>query len=325
MIVYLHAGTHKTGTTALQAFLYANRDLLNERGLYLPTAGLVGTPPMMAHHNVPYELGGHLVDPNAGGTAELFAELAACGADKAIVSSENFYALAIDPNALRRLRSEAERIGAEIRPILYLRPQATLIEALYVEFVKHGMCASFDDFLSEALDHGTVTYNEATYDLEYDRLAASFAGVFGHEAMTLVSYADVADGDGVVAHALSLLLPDAGIEVAALGGRERYNISIGFRAVASMVMENRSKQGEAAFEDVLDELMRSKREPLDALLRPHGRYWDGKFEPLVVDDVARLLSRFGDGNRILEGLYGVSVPVCEPNRLFAESRGTQGR
>ena len=32
MILYLHAGTHKTGTTAIQAFFFEHRDLLMEHG-----------------------------------------------------------------------------------------------------------------------------------------------------------------------------------------------------------------------------------------------------------------------------------------------------
>ena len=32
----LHIGVHKTGSTAIQSFLYRNNTLLNEQGFYMP-------------------------------------------------------------------------------------------------------------------------------------------------------------------------------------------------------------------------------------------------------------------------------------------------
>ncbi|HEY8322596.1 MAG TPA: hypothetical protein VIG46_12470 [Candidatus Baltobacteraceae bacterium] len=321
MILYLHAGTHKTGTTAIQSFLYPHRDLLEERGLYVPLAGLLGTPPEMGHHNIAFELGGRQMDPAAGGLDALVAELAERAPERAVVSSENFYPLSSDPDALRLLRDRTEAIGVRIRPILYFRPQAMLLEALYVEFVKHGMTEPFDAFLDEALENGAVTYNEATYDVDYDRVVASFADVFGRDAMIVRPYENAPRAEDFIAQFLGLLVPEAGdLDLTELGAWERRNLSVGFRAVASNLYANRSVEGDPAFEDVLDELMRDKREAPEALLRPHGRYWDGKFEPLGVDDLARLYARFGDGNRILRATYGIEVPVCPPSRLFDEVR-----
>lgn len=47
--LYIHAGTHKTGTTAIQKFLSANRDLLAKNGYLYP-----GTD--QGHHDVAREL-----------------------------------------------------------------------------------------------------------------------------------------------------------------------------------------------------------------------------------------------------------------------------
>jgi len=321
MILYLHAGTHKTGTTAIQSFLYDHRELLEERGLYVPLAGLTGTPPEMAHHNLAFELGGLVMDPDAGGLDALVAELEERAPARAILSSENFYPLSNKPDALRALRERAERLDAEIRPILYFRPQAMLLEALYVEFVKHGLTEPFDAFLDEAIERGAVAYNEAVYDIEYDRVAAVFAGIFGRDALTVRAYVNAPRAEDFIAQFLELVLPGADdLDLTELGAWERRNLSVGFRTVASDLYANRSAAGDPAFEDVLDEMMREKREPTEALLRPHGRYWSGKFEPLGVDDLARLYARFGDGNRILRATYGADVAVCPPSRLFDEVR-----
>ncbi len=316
MIVHLHAGTHKTGTTAIQVFLSRQRALLAERGLYVPEAGLTDG----GHHNIAYELGGHMVDPHAGGLERLVEELRERAPELACLSSENFYPLSSKPGALERLRDALAGIGAEVRPLLFFRPQAMLLEALYSEFVKHGMREPFDVVFDEALDRGSLSYNEAIYDLEYDRVAATFARVFGRGATTVLAYSGAGGAEQIIATFLSVVL--AGCEdlnLTRLGAWERFNLSIGFRSVASTLAANRGDEG-GAFEDVLDEMMRDKVEPIDVLLRPHGRYWDGKFEPLSVDDLARLYSRFGDGNRMLRATYGADVPVCKPSRLFDEVR-----
>ena len=326
MIVYLHAGTHKTGTTAIQAFLYRQREMLVERGLYLPRAGMTGSPPERGHHNIAFELGGYTVDPDAGGLADLVAELRAAAPERACVTAEDFSTLASTPEKLELFRAAIETIGAHVRPILFLRPQATLLESLYAEFVKHGLTAPFETILDEALDHGSITHNDVTYDLEYDRLVAAFAGVFGHEAMTVVPYSSDARPAQLVAQFLSIVLPgNEGLDLVRLGAWERYNVSFGFRAVAARLVENRRVAGDAAFEDVLDEMMREKHETPAELLKPHGRYWDGRFEPLGVDDIARLLARFGDGNRMVRATYGADVAVCPPSRFLEEVRAASAR
>jgi hypothetical protein len=321
MIVYLHAGTHKTGTTAIQAFLHRQRALLAQRGLYLPEAGLVGPPPECGHHNIAFELGGFDIDPSAGGLDDLIAELRERAPERVCVTSENFYPLAGRPERLRLLRDAFDSIGAEVRPILYFRPQAMLLEALYAELVKHGMADSFRAVFEEVLDCGSVAYNDTVYDLAYDRGADAFAQAFGREAMTVFPYLASAKPESIVAQFLSIVLPGSeDLDLTALGAWERVNVSIGFRAVASILASNRRASSDGGFEGVFDELLEDRGETVDDVLRPNGRYWRGKFEPLGVDDIARLLARFTDGNRALRATYGVDVPVCTTDRLFEEVR-----
>lgn len=48
--LYLHAGTHKTGTTAIQAFAYTHRRSLKRRGLLYPEYRPIIKKPQKAHH-----------------------------------------------------------------------------------------------------------------------------------------------------------------------------------------------------------------------------------------------------------------------------------
>ncbi|WP_460274236.1 hypothetical protein [Celeribacter sp. ULVN23_4] len=52
----LHAGTHKTGTTAIQAFCAANRDMLAQQGLLYPTLPLHGKKAAQQHHDIAHAL-----------------------------------------------------------------------------------------------------------------------------------------------------------------------------------------------------------------------------------------------------------------------------
>ena len=260
------------------------------------------------------------MDPSAGGLDDLLGELRARAPERAVVTSENLFLLSTAPGAFRHLRAAFDSIGAELRPIVYLRPQALLLEALYAELVKHGLTDPFDAVLERLLDDGTVAYNDATHDFDYERAIRTFEDAFGRDAMTVLPYVTFSKPESIIAEFLAIVLPGSeDLDLTALGAWERVNISIGFRSVASILAANRAED-EAAFEDVLEEMAGEKGESYADVLRPGGRYWNGKFEPLGVDDIARMLARFAAGNRALYASYGIEVPVCSNVRLFEEVR-----
>jgi hypothetical protein len=82
--VFIHAGTHKTGTTALQRFLGANERALLESGLHYPRQGRVE----WGHHNLAWELyAPELFNPGRGSLDDVAAELRAAGAPRACSGS----------------------------------------------------------------------------------------------------------------------------------------------------------------------------------------------------------------------------------------------
>lgn len=318
MILYLHAGTHKTGTTFVQRFITRHRDLLEERGLYIPRTGLVG----VAHHNIAWELGGHTTDPDAGNLEDLVAELRDHAPTTACLSSENFSTLYAKPGALERLRAAAESVDAQIRPMLFFRPQAGYVEALYAELVKHGLSQTFEAFLEEVLDRGAIDFNEATYGFSYDLMTAEFEKVFGRDAMTVRPYSNDGKAEAILANFLQIVCPAAAdLDLVKLGAWERINLSIGFRGVANNLTENRAREGASTpFENIVDELLRDETWTPDELLKPNGIYWSGAFRPLRVEDLARLLARFAEGNGIIGAAYGAKFPAYRIMRFFDEVR-----
>ena len=138
--LYLHAGLHKTGTTALQRFLHDNRAALGKDGAVYPSAGMIPDRPA---NRGQHELAWALRRGDDGRVWERLREEIE-GAPAAVVSSEEFsrtpdaasYRPAID--ALR---------GWRLIPVIYLRRQDEFLESMYNYNVRAlGETASIMEF-----------------------------------------------------------------------------------------------------------------------------------------------------------------------------------
>jgi hypothetical protein len=161
MKLILHIGTHKTGTTALQQFLYANRRSLNALGFHYATP-----PHGLEHANVVANAlnVGHIR------TVRKFLSTHTGlarhhGAHTIIVSSENFYAMSVLA-AIQRRQVCTNAAGCD-RPLIemlaslipdnitmtqiacYFRRPDRFAESLYSQHVKSEVIfdESFDEFL----------------------------------------------------------------------------------------------------------------------------------------------------------------------------------
>jgi hypothetical protein len=118
---YIHAGTHKTGTSSIQAFLALNRERFAANGVLIPRAASEPYDHLAAHHSIPRELCGSPMD--AGSLAALSNELAQSDAAAACISSEDFSLLSRSPQALIAIRDAIRRAGFTPKIIMFLRPQ----------------------------------------------------------------------------------------------------------------------------------------------------------------------------------------------------------
>jgi hypothetical protein len=161
MKLILHIGTHKTGTTALQQFLYANRERLAARGFYYATP-----PHGLQHSNLAANalIGGESRSVQAFFTKH--TEMARRhGAHTLLVSAENFYAMSVLAGIRRRqaCANAIEREHLLIETLQSLMPEAIdtaqiacyfrrpdrYAESLYSQHVKRevGFAGTFGDFL----------------------------------------------------------------------------------------------------------------------------------------------------------------------------------
>lgn len=138
--LYLHVGTHKTATTALQIFLSENSKKLKKRGLLYP---LTGRAVMGAHHHLISSIRGHHPSfPPEKSYQEYLSELhkEINGAENVLISSEMMRKLGPKITALKEL----ENLVQCVKVIIYLRPQYAYAESAYNEVIKNNRTASFD-------------------------------------------------------------------------------------------------------------------------------------------------------------------------------------
>ena len=169
--VVLHVGPYKTGTTALQAALKANSDLLARHGVIYPTTG------RSAKCHAP--LGQALLSGDTSLLGPLAAEVD--GWRAVLISTEHLSAL--DPVSLAVLRDHFP--GAEFRLSYTLRRLADLWPSHWAELVKHGQRLSFSGYLQRITDHDQRPYHAPILPrLQLDR----FASVFGEDSLRIGIY-----------------------------------------------------------------------------------------------------------------------------------------
>jgi hypothetical protein len=283
-ICYIHIGTHKTGTTSLQAFVAANLDRFAESGIVWPAAGRVDDAGVVAHHHLAKDLlGNPAFDPARGGLEAVVAELRQSTAHTACLTSEDLCFLYDAPGVLQRLRDGIRSAGFEPRIVVYLRAQASYCAAVYAENVRHGYRVSFADYFADVLRRGCYVWGGGTGPpFDYNDLLDGFAAVFGRSAIVGRTYRSSAPSTQLV-HSFARLLLPAGVDVRTFTMPAiRYNGSLGFAGVLRLLGVTND-------------------------LSPRLR-----FTPLTLGSALRLSARFAVPNARLALRYRVAVPVLEP-------------
>jgi hypothetical protein len=216
--VVLHVGAHKTGSTAVQETLAANRRLLARHGYIYPE--LRRRDP--AHHGLAALWSADLAhyEPRGGAEAawRALGRRALRPEDVLVLSSEEFSRAhgpgAMDYDAMRGFLRGFERIDV----VCVLRDQVSFLQSAYLQVAKLARAELADRpiptwaaFLEKAMRTGRATGLALDYNALLDRLEEAF----GPERVRVLSYAEAARRPG---GAIGLVLGEIGcpVEPAAL-------------------------------------------------------------------------------------------------------------
>ncbi len=163
--LFLHIGSPKTGTTAIQGFLHSNPDVLAASGVNYVRAGRAN-----ASHNSMISTFRHGNGPAV--CAEIAQEIADSPASLHVLSSEMFFWA---PAAVELARGLPPELRDRTRIICYIRRQDKYIEALYKQVVKNG----------RALADPMAFYRSRRRNLFYSPILNAFSDEFGHDSLII--------------------------------------------------------------------------------------------------------------------------------------------
>jgi hypothetical protein len=165
---FIHIGTHKTGTTAIQQLLWRNRSLLLQRVYCYPQAGCPEGLP--GQHNLAWQISGdHRFRDDLGTIDDMIREVEN-SSDDIILSSEDFECSLYHTMNFSGFVSLLQSRGFLVTVILYLRNQIDYLPRLYLTLLHFGMDLTFDKVLGPTLDQGEFRWRDWIFNFDYSDL-----------------------------------------------------------------------------------------------------------------------------------------------------------
>lgn len=192
--LYLHIGTPKTGTSAIQRFLPLNNELLQEQGFCYPDLGyrFPGIGKNRNAHFLVYRQSCKLKSEEETTQIRRLEDEQFCeGLDKikeltetypnVILSDENIWnGYWKRDNFWYVLKDELSKRGIDLKVIVYLRRQDLLIESYWSQQVKETSQVSFNEYLESEM----YSY----FKLDYYAQLTHIANVVGKENIIVRAY-----------------------------------------------------------------------------------------------------------------------------------------
>lgn len=178
--LWLHIGTHKTGSTSLQNFFVKNKNKLEELGVYYPTEGAYfypgeGSQSLLSHslrNTKPDYLPPKLEVDRVKCEAAIRRDIEKSTCPEVLVSSEHFSHSSL-PEHVEGIKNCFDGIVSDVQVVVYLRRQDHHIESAYNQVTKVGFnTLPFGAFVERSLKGGEK-------NISHERLLDLFAKVFG--------------------------------------------------------------------------------------------------------------------------------------------------
>lgn len=151
-VLYLHIGTSKTGTTAIQQFMARNPEFLASQGCAYPIfeekynqTEKVRNAHFLATRNYSNEI----TEKNLDIIAELARKY-----DKIVISDESIYVAVMIGSLWKLLKKQLDERGIELKVVVYFRRQDEYLYSYYAQKIKgfKFIRCTYRDYLARKLD-----------------------------------------------------------------------------------------------------------------------------------------------------------------------------
>jgi hypothetical protein len=184
-VIFLHIGTHKTGTTSIQYLIGTLREALLEQGIYQPVAGKPGLKPGNGNHRLAWGILKRKGVTDLEDWNDLRNELQNCGFQSAVISSEAFCHM--NEKEIEQVRHLLE--AYEVYPVVYLRNCKTYLRSVYAEVIKNNgqETRSFKRYILDNI-----------IKIDYDHLLEIWGRQFGYDHLIVRLYDKVGQHGGLL-------------------------------------------------------------------------------------------------------------------------------
>jgi hypothetical protein len=162
---FIHIGTHKTGTTAIQYLLQRNSSALLRCGYFYPQAGRPEGLP--GQHNLAWEISGDDRFQRRCGTIDDLIREVKDRSDNIILSSEDFECSLDKVSGFSEFISVLQSCGFAVTLILYVRNQVDYVPRIYLTLLHFGLNLDFECILASILDKGEFRWRQWVFNFDY--------------------------------------------------------------------------------------------------------------------------------------------------------------
>jgi len=208
----IHAGLHRTGTTALQAFLASSTDELRRHGILYPNTG-VSPAHGQGQHNIAWQLTRDRRFRRTYGTVDDLAEEITQFGSNVIISSEDFESILDTPEHFAPLICHPALRDHEITLLFYVRDQISYIVSLFFELIGHGLGDELAMMVELACRDRRFRFREWKFQFDYGAICASWAAY--PRVRTVVRSYHRLDGDSIIADFIRFFCPALALQAAA--------------------------------------------------------------------------------------------------------------
>jgi hypothetical protein len=215
--IFIHIGTHKTGTTSIQNFLRRNATQLKRCGIFVPRSGTLSRT--TGHHNIAWEIRSDpLLNSFSGGVEDLIVELNVARENVAVVSSEDFEYLVRYPDRLRQFHARLVEIGYDPKYIVFFRNTVDYMKSLCAELKKEDVDKPLEWFEAEIKAKGAITvHGDWYYDFDYDRFISQWKAAVGNNILRF-DYDEASKKPGLLPFFFEAIGASREIVAASVGG-----------------------------------------------------------------------------------------------------------